>query len=79
MPDASFTLDFLDAQKIEYTLEQNVILVHGDEYQNIKLALTRGGVAQEASNGADLLMQDSGFGVSQRMEMERLKYSLGLV
>ncbi|NVK23839.1 MAG: flagellar M-ring protein FliF [Gammaproteobacteria bacterium] len=69
------TLDFLDAQKIEYVLEQNVILVQGDEYQNIKLALARGGVAQEASNGADLLMQDSGFGVSQRMEMERLKYS----
>ena len=69
------TLDFLDAQKIEYVLEQNVISVNADEYQNIKLSLARGGLTQESNGGADILMQDSGFGVSQRMETERLKYS----
>lgn len=69
------TLDFLDAQKIEYVLEQNVIKVKGEEYQNIKLALARGGVAQGPSEGSDILMQDTGFGVSQRMETERLKHS----
>ncbi len=69
------TLDFLDSQKIEYVLEQNVIKVRGEEYQDIKLALARGGVAQAPSNGNDILMQDSGFGVSQRMETERLKHS----
>ena len=69
------TLDFLDSQKIEYELEQNVIKVRGEEYQNIKLALARGGVAQEPSAGSDILMQETGFGVSQRMETERLKHS----
>lgn len=69
------TLDFLDAQKIEYELEQNVIKVRGEQYQDIKLALARGGVAQAPTEGSDILMQDSGFGVSQRMETERLKHS----
>ena len=69
------TLDFLDAQKIEYVLEQNVIKVRGEQYQDIKLALARGGVAQAPSEGSDILMKDSGFGVSQRMETERLKHS----
>ena len=69
------TLDYLDSQKIEYKLEQDVILVSSAEYQNIKLALARGGVSQSAAQGSEILMQDSGFGVSQRMETERLKHS----
>ena len=69
------TLDYLDSQKIEYVLEQNVILVNGDEYQDIKLSLARGGVTNNPTTGSEILMQDSGFGVSQRMETERLKHS----
>ncbi len=69
------TLDHLDAQKIEYTLEQNVILVPADTYQDVKLALARGGLSQGPSEGSEILMQDTGFGVSQRMETERLKHS----
>lgn len=70
------TLDFLDANKeFSYELDGNVIMVKGDDYQNIKLALTRGGVASGPAEGSDILMQDSGFGVSQRMETERLKHS----
>lgn len=68
------TLDYLDAQKIEYVLDQNVIMVDGDDYQNIKLSLARGGLTNNPTEGSDILMQDSGFGVSQRMETERLKH-----
>jgi flagellar M-ring protein FliF len=68
------TLDYLDGQKIEYVLDQNVIMVDGDDYQNIKLSLARGGLTNNPTEGSDILMQDSGFGVSQRMETERLKH-----
>lgn len=68
-------LDYLDAQKIEYKLEGNVISVPGDKYQDIRLGLSRAGLQKEASTGEEILMKDSGFGVSQRLEMERLKHS----
>ncbi|WP_333796318.1 flagellar basal-body MS-ring/collar protein FliF [Rheinheimera sp.] len=68
-------LDYLDAQKIEYKLEGNVISVRGDKYQDIRLGLSRAGLQKEASSGEEILMKDSGFGVSQRLEMERLKHS----
>ncbi|HEY9040609.1 MAG TPA: flagellar basal-body MS-ring/collar protein FliF [Rheinheimera sp.] len=69
------TLDHLDAQKIDYTLEGNVIYVAEDKFQSTKLSLSRAGLTQEPSNGTEFLLQDSGFGVSQRLEMERLKHS----
>lgn len=68
-------LDYLDTQKIAYKLEGNVILVPSDRFQDLKLGLTRAGIQPESNNGNDILMQDSGFGVSQRLEMERLKHS----
>jgi flagellar M-ring protein FliF len=68
-------LDYLDGQKVAYKLEGNVILVPGDRYQDLKLGLTRAGIQPESNSGDDILMQDSGFGVSQRLEMERLKHS----
>ena len=68
-------LDHLDAQKIEYKLEGNTILVRGDKYQDVKLSLNRAGLEKESNSGDEILMQDSGFGVSQRLEMERLKHS----
>ena len=68
-------LDYLDTQKVAYKLEGNVILVPGDRYQDLKLGLTRAGIQPESNSGDDILMQDSGFGVSQRLEMERLKHS----
>jgi len=69
------TLDYLDGQKIDYKLDGNVILVNGDDYQSIKLSLARAGLQQEQTTGDEILMQDSGFGVSQRLELERLKHS----
>ncbi|MAD74943.1 MAG: flagellar M-ring protein FliF [Rheinheimera sp.] len=69
------TLDHLDAQQVEYELEGNVIYVPEDRYQAVKLGLSRAGLTQEPSAGTEFLLQDSGFGVSQRLEMERLKHS----
>jgi flagellar M-ring protein FliF len=69
------TLDHLDAQKVKYKLEGNVIYVPENEFQGIRLGLTRSGLAQEPQTGTEILMQDSGFGVSQRLETERLKHS----
>ena len=68
------TLDFLDAQKIEYQLDGNVVSVDESEYQNIKLLMTREGLDQGPDSGSDIIMQDMGFGVSQRLERERLKH-----
>ena len=69
------TLDFLDAQKIDYDLEGNTIMVAETDYQTIKLQMARDGFTQSPSTGTDILMQDMGFGVSQRLERERLKHS----
>ena len=68
------TMDFLDANKVDYRQENNTISVPTDEYQNVKLLLAREGLTNEPSQGEDVLMEDMGFGVSQRMEVERLKY-----
>ncbi len=68
------TMDFLDANKVEYRHENNILSVPEDEYQNVKLLLAREGLTDEPSSGDDILMKDMGFGVSQRLERERLKY-----
>lgn len=69
------TLDYLDANQIEYQLEGNIVHVRVDEYQKIKLGMSREGLAQAEQAGSDIIMQDMGFGVSQRVEMERLKHA----
>ncbi|MBE8577337.1 flagellar basal-body MS-ring/collar protein FliF [Vibrio sp. OPT18] len=68
-------LDYLDLQKIQYTLEGNTISVPASEYNSLKLNMVRAGLNQERNAGDDILMQDMGFGVSQRLEQERLKLS----
>ncbi|NTS76395.1 flagellar M-ring protein FliF [Catenovulum sp. SM1970] len=69
------TLDFLDQNKIEYKTEGNAVFVIEDEYQKIKLMMTRAGMESGPAKGDDILLTDMGFGVSQRVERERLKYS----
>ena len=69
------TLDYLDANQIEYQLEGNIVHVRVDEYQKIKLGMSREGLAQAEQAGSDIIMQDMGFGVSQRVELERLKHA----
>lgn len=69
------TLDYLDSAQIEYNLEGDTVYVKESDYQNIKLGLARQGLSADPSSGADIIMQDMGFGVSQRLEKERLKHA----
>ncbi len=69
------TLDYLDEAQIDYRLEGNTVYVSSGQYQKIKLGMTRQGITQNESAGADIIMQDMGFGVSQRVEKVRLKYA----
>ncbi|WP_026375601.1 flagellar basal-body MS-ring/collar protein FliF [Aestuariibacter salexigens] len=69
------TLDYFDQNQIEYVLEGNIVSVRADQYQDIKLGLARQGLNQDASEGSEIILQDMGFGVSQRLEMERLKHA----
>ncbi len=70
------TLDYMDANQIEYQLKGNTVYVRENEYDNIKLGLSRQGISSgEAEAGTDIIMQDMGFGVSQRVEAERLKHA----
>ncbi|WP_047048796.1 flagellar basal-body MS-ring/collar protein FliF [Vibrio mexicanus] len=68
-------LDYLDQQKMNYKLDGNTILVPASEYNSLKLNMVRAGLNQSSNAGDDILMQDMGFGVSQRLERERLKLS----
>lgn len=68
-------LDHLDQQKINYKLDGNTILVEVSEFNSIKLDMVRSGLNQSTQAGDDILLQDMGFGVSQRLEQERLKLS----
>lgn len=69
------TLDYLDQAQIDYRLEGNTVYVSSEHYQNIKLGMSRQGITQGESAGADIIMQDMGFGVSQRVEKVRLKHA----
>ncbi|KOO03873.1 flagellar basal-body MS-ring/collar protein FliF [Vibrio nereis] len=68
-------LDYLDQQKLDYKLDGNTILVPASDYNTLKLDMVRAGLNQEKQAGDDILLQDMGFGVSQRLEQERLKLS----
>jgi flagellar M-ring protein FliF len=69
------TLDYLDQAQIDYRLEGNTVYVSGEHYQKIKLGMTRQGITQGDTAGVDIIMQDMGFGVSQRVEKVRLKHA----
>lgn len=73
-------LDLLDANKVEYELDNTrtggTIYVPANEYQKILLIISKSGnVIGSKSSGDELILKDSGFGVSQRLEAERLKLS----
>jgi flagellar M-ring protein FliF len=69
------TLDYLDEAQIEYRLEGKTVYVSSEQYQGIKLGMTRQGITQGSTAGVDIIMQDMGFGVSQRVEKVRLKHA----
>lgn len=72
-------LDFLDLEGYTYSLAQgDTILVNNEDYSQIREQMLRRGIAVVQENldeGDSILMTDSGFGVSQRMEGERIKHS----
>ncbi|MFP2770603.1 flagellar basal-body MS-ring/collar protein FliF [Oceanisphaera sp. KMM 10153] len=69
------TLDFLDAQKVEYSIDGSTVLVRADKFADIQLNLRRSGLNQSAPQGDAILLSDPGFGISQRLERERLNLS----
>ncbi|PJG60608.1 flagellar basal-body MS-ring/collar protein FliF [Aeromonas cavernicola] len=72
------TLDYLDQQQIPYQVDGKSVLVSAEKYADIRLLLTRAGLATSdnvTNDGEAILLKDSSFGVSQRMEGERLKLS----
>ncbi len=68
-------LDYLDQKKVAYNLQGNTLSVPVSDYNGLKLDLARAGLNRESNTGDDILMNDMGFGVSQRLEQERLKLS----
>ncbi|GLR70732.1 flagellar basal-body MS-ring/collar protein FliF [Agaribacter marinus] len=69
------TLDYLDQNQVDYKIEGNTIYVVDKEYKDIQLGMVRSGIQQKDDSGTDIIMQDMGFGVSQRLELERLKHA----
>lgn len=65
-------LDTFEQQGIEHKIELGVIQVVAEQYQQVKMLLTREGV-ELTSKKDDFLNKNTGFGVSQRMEQARLK------
>ncbi|WP_408616341.1 flagellar basal-body MS-ring/collar protein FliF [Celerinatantimonas sp. MCCC 1A17872] len=76
-PELVKALDFFDQNDIKYDVEGKTVFVRADQYSAIRLKMLRGGVASTPtqSDGDDILLKDMGFGVSQRLEQERLKLS----
>ena len=69
------TLDYLDQSAIKYKLEGNTVYVEETQFNDAKFGMARQGISNDASQGTDIIMTDMGFGVSQRVEMERLKHA----
>ncbi len=69
------TLDHLDQNQIQYKIDGNTIYVLDAQFKDVKLGMVRSGINNSNNTGTDIIMQDMGFGVSQRVEMERLKHA----
>lgn len=70
------TLDFLDTNKLDYKVEGNTVYVLERDISDIRLRMTREGLEpNRTSTGDELILKDPGFGVSQRLEAERLKHA----
>ncbi|MGB3727315.1 MAG: flagellar basal-body MS-ring/collar protein FliF, partial [Glaciecola sp.] len=69
------TLDYLDQNQIQYKIEGSTIYVLDAQFKDVKMGMVRQGISHDNSAGTEIIMQDMGFGVSQRVEMERLKHA----
>ena len=71
-------LDFLENDGYKYKLTgNNTIVVDAADYGEITEQMLRRGIAlpqEKTDEGDNIIMSDTGFGVSQRMENERIKH-----
>ena len=70
-------LDFLENEGYKYRLSGNTISVDVRDYNEITEKMLRKGIAlpqEKTDEGDQIIMSDTGFGVSQRMENERIKH-----
>lgn len=71
-------LDFLENDGYKYKLTgNNTIVVDAADYGEITEQMLRKGIAlpqEKTDEGDNIIMSDNGFGVSQRMENERIKH-----
>lgn len=76
--DIGQVLDFLDEANFHYRLTgNNTIVVDATQYNDITEQMLRRGIAmprEKTDDGDKIIMTDTGFGVSQRMENERIKH-----
>ena len=69
-------LDFLSLQGFNYTLRGDSISVPMEDYEKVREAMLRNNIAVHKIAEQDaIIMRDNGFGVSQRLEGERIKHS----
>lgn len=76
--DIGSVLDFLDNEGYKYRLSGNTISVDVNDYNEITEKMLRRGIAlpqEKTDEGDQIIMTDTGFGVSQRMENERIKHN----
>lgn len=75
--DIGSVLDFLENESYKYRLSGNTISVDVKDYNEITEKMLRKGIAlpqEKTDEGDQIIMSDTGFGVSQRMENERIKH-----
>lgn len=75
--DIGSVLDFLENEGYKYRLSGNTISVDVKDYNEITEKMLRQGIAlpqEKTDEGDQIIMSDTGFGVSQRMENERIKH-----
>lgn len=75
--DIGSVLDFLENEGYKYRLSGNTISVDVKDYNEITEKMLRKGIAlpqEKTDEGDQIIMLDTGFGVSQRMENERIKH-----
>lgn len=76
--DIGSVLDFLENEGYKYRLSGNTISVDVNDYNEITEKMLRKGIAlpqEKTDEGDQIIMSDTGFGVSQRMENERIKHN----
>ena len=75
--DIGSVLDFLENEGYKYRISGNTISVDVKDYNEITEKMLRKGIAlpqEKTDEGDQIIMSDTGFGVSQRMENERIKH-----